>query len=143
MASATLTGWISDSQCGVKAQTTKPRLHDQLRPGRHGASTWFVHDADKKCMLIISGQSGGAAGHHVTYKGTFGRRNAQLSQSSTWLLQASKSFQFFQDGRRFGAPVLFCAAKYFRYDVGAAMSTLLIHAGRALTPTTELTNAGI
>ncbi|PYU69627.1 MAG: hypothetical protein DMG49_12860 [Acidobacteria bacterium] len=40
-----------------------------------------------------------------------------------------------------GAPVLFCAAKYFRYDV--AMSTILMHAGRALTPTTEITDAGI
>jgi N-acetylglucosamine-6-phosphate deacetylase len=42
-----------------------------------------------------------------------------------------------------GAPVLFCAAKYFRYDCCAAMTTLLIHAGRALTPTTEINDAGI
>jgi len=32
---------------------------------------------------------------------------------------------------------------YFRYDIVLAMSTLLIHAGRALTPTAEIKDAGI
>jgi len=38
---------------------------------------------------------------------------------------------------------LFCPAMHFRYDVVAAMSTLLVHAGRVLTPTTEINDAGI
>jgi len=38
---------------------------------------------------------------------------------------------------------LFCLAKHFRYDVGPAMATTLIHARRALTATTEIPDAGI
>jgi N-acetylglucosamine-6-phosphate deacetylase len=40
-------------------------------------------------------------------------------------------------------PVSFCGARNFRYDVHLPMSTILLHASRALTPTTELTDAGI
>jgi N-acetylglucosamine-6-phosphate deacetylase len=40
-------------------------------------------------------------------------------------------------------PVSFCSARNFRYDVDLPMSTILLHAARALTPTTEITDAGI
>src|SRR5260370_35496093 len=40
-------------------------------------------------------------------------------------------------------PVPFCAARKFRYDVGLPISTILLHAARALTPTTEIPDAGI
>jgi N-acetylglucosamine-6-phosphate deacetylase len=40
-------------------------------------------------------------------------------------------------------PVPFCAARNFRYDVDLLMSTILLHAARALTPTTEIPDAGI
>jgi N-acetylglucosamine-6-phosphate deacetylase len=41
------------------------------------------------------------------------------------------------------SPVLFCAGQQFRYDVVLTMTTILIHAGRALTPATEIAEAGI
>lgn len=40
-------------------------------------------------------------------------------------------------------PVLFCSASNFRYDVDLPMSTILLHAARALTPTAEIRDAGI
>ena len=40
-------------------------------------------------------------------------------------------------------PVSFCRPRNFRYDVDLPMSTILLRAGRALTPTTEITNVGI
>jgi N-acetylglucosamine-6-phosphate deacetylase len=40
-------------------------------------------------------------------------------------------------------PVPFCAARNFRYDVDLLMSTILLHAARALTPSTEIPDAGI
>jgi N-acetylglucosamine-6-phosphate deacetylase len=40
-------------------------------------------------------------------------------------------------------PVSFCSASNFRYDVDLPMSTILLHAARALTPTTEIPDAGI
>jgi N-acetylglucosamine-6-phosphate deacetylase len=41
------------------------------------------------------------------------------------------------------SPVLFCARPQFRYDVLQLMGTTLIHAGRALTPSLEIADAGI
>jgi N-acetylglucosamine-6-phosphate deacetylase len=40
-------------------------------------------------------------------------------------------------------PVLFCTKLHFRYDVLLHMTTTLIHAGRALTPSAEIADAGI
>jgi N-acetylglucosamine-6-phosphate deacetylase len=40
-------------------------------------------------------------------------------------------------------PVLFCASPDFRYDVDRPMTTILLHAARAFTPTTEIADAGI
>jgi N-acetylglucosamine-6-phosphate deacetylase len=40
-------------------------------------------------------------------------------------------------------PVSFCRVRNFRYDVDLPMSTILLHAARALTPTTEISDAGI
>ena len=40
-------------------------------------------------------------------------------------------------------PVAFCSPSNFRYDVDLPMSTILLHAARALTPTAEIPDAGI
>jgi N-acetylglucosamine-6-phosphate deacetylase len=40
-------------------------------------------------------------------------------------------------------PVSFCGPRNFRYDVDLPMSTILLHTARALTPTTEIADAGI
>jgi N-acetylglucosamine-6-phosphate deacetylase len=40
-------------------------------------------------------------------------------------------------------PVSFCRPPNFRYDVDLPMSTILLHAARALTPATEILDAGI
>jgi N-acetylglucosamine-6-phosphate deacetylase len=40
-------------------------------------------------------------------------------------------------------PVSFCGVSNFRYDVDLPMSTILLHAAHALTPTTEIPDAGV
>src|SRR3979409_1031353 len=40
-------------------------------------------------------------------------------------------------------PVLFCSRPGFRYDTLRTMTTTLVHAGRAITPSGEIRNAGI
>jgi N-acetylglucosamine-6-phosphate deacetylase len=37
----------------------------------------------------------------------------------------------------------FCDIRNFRYDIGLPMTTILLHAARAITPTAEITDAGI
>jgi N-acetylglucosamine-6-phosphate deacetylase len=40
-------------------------------------------------------------------------------------------------------PVLFCRSNNFRYDVGLSMTTTLLHASKALTPTAQIADAGV
>jgi hypothetical protein len=67
------TGWISDSQCGVKGANDKPGTAECTTKcvKEHGAKYVFVNDADKK-IYVVDAQDKVAehAGHHVTVKGT-------------------------------------------------------------------------
>lgn len=65
------TGWISDSQCGVKGANDKAGECTTKCVKEHGAKYVFVNDADHK-VYAIDDQDKVAdhAGHHVTVKGT-------------------------------------------------------------------------
>ncbi len=66
-----LTGWISDSQCGVKG--AKEGMADCTTKcvKEHGAKYVFVNDTDKKIYVVDAQDKVAAhAGHHVTVKGT-------------------------------------------------------------------------
>lgn len=65
------TGWISDSQCGVKGANDKAGECTTKCVKEHGAKYVFVNDADKK-VYVVDAQDKVAehAGHHVTVKGT-------------------------------------------------------------------------
>ena len=67
------TGWISDSQCGVKGANDKAGTAECTVKcvKEHGAKYVFVNDADKK-VYVVDAQDKVAphAGHHVTVKGT-------------------------------------------------------------------------
>jgi hypothetical protein len=67
------TGWISDSQCGVKGANDKAGTAECTTKcvKEHGAKYVFVNDADKK-VYAVDAQDKVAphAGHHVTVKGT-------------------------------------------------------------------------
>ena len=64
------TGWISDSQCGVKGANEKAGECTTKCVKEHGAKYVFVNDADKK-VYTVDAQDKVAehAGHHVTVKG--------------------------------------------------------------------------
>ena len=67
------TGWISDSQCGVKGANDKPGTAECTTKcvKEHGAKYVFVNDADKKVYVVDAQDKVAAhAGHHVTVKGT-------------------------------------------------------------------------
>jgi len=65
------TGWISDSQCGVKGANENARDCTIKCVKEHGAKYVFVNDADKKVYVIDAQDKVAAhAGHHVTVKGT-------------------------------------------------------------------------
>ena len=65
------TGWISDSQCGVKGANAKAGECTTKCVKEHGAKYVFVNDADKKIYAIDDQDKVAAhAGHHVTVKGT-------------------------------------------------------------------------
>ena len=65
------TGWISDSQCGVKGANAKAGECTTKCVKEHGAKYVFVNDADKKVYAIDDQDKVAAhAGHHVTVKGT-------------------------------------------------------------------------
>ena len=67
------TGWISDSQCGVKGANDKPGTAECATKcvKEHGAKYVFVNDADKKIYVVDAQDKVAAhAGHHVTVKGT-------------------------------------------------------------------------
>jgi hypothetical protein len=70
-ADSSLTGWISDSQCGVKGANEKAGECTTKCVKEHGAKYVFVNDADKK-VYVVDAQDKVAehAGHHVTVKGT-------------------------------------------------------------------------
>src|SRR5258708_33096143 len=67
------TGWISDSQSGVKGANDKAGTAECTTKcvKEHGAKYVFVNDADKK-IYVVDAQDKVAehAGHHVTVKGT-------------------------------------------------------------------------
>ena len=65
------TGWISDSQCGVKGANAKAGECTTKCVKEHGAKYVFVNDADKKVYAIDDQDKVAAhAGHHVTVKGS-------------------------------------------------------------------------
>ena len=70
-ADSSWTGWISDSQCGVKGANEKAGECTTKCVKEHGAKYVFVNDADKK-VYVVDAQDKVAdhAGHHVTVKGT-------------------------------------------------------------------------
>jgi hypothetical protein len=79
-ADSSLTGWISDSQCGVKGANEKAGECTTKCVKEHGAKYVFVNDADKK-VYVVDAQDKAAphAGHHVTVTGTVNGENLKLS----------------------------------------------------------------
>jgi hypothetical protein len=74
------TGWISDSQCGVKGANDKAGECTTKCVKEHGAKYVFVNDADKKVYVIDAQDKVAAhAGHHVTVKGTVDGETLKLS----------------------------------------------------------------
>ncbi len=70
-ADSSWTGWISDSQCGVKGANEKAGECTTKCVKEHGAKYVFVNDADKKVYVVDAQDKVAAhAGHHVTVKGT-------------------------------------------------------------------------
>ena len=72
-ADSSMTGWISDSQCGAKGANNKAGTAECTVKcvKEHGAKYVFVNDADKK-VYVVDAQDKVAehAGHHVAVKGT-------------------------------------------------------------------------
>jgi hypothetical protein len=81
-ADSSLTGWISDSQCGAKGANDKAGTAECTVKcvKEHGAKYVFVNDADKK-VYVVDAQEKVAehAGHHVTVKGTVEGETLKLS----------------------------------------------------------------
>jgi len=81
-ADSSLTGWISDSQCGVKGANDKAGTAECTVKcvKEHNAKYVFVNDADKK-VYVVDAQDKVAehAGHHVTVKGTVEGETLKLS----------------------------------------------------------------
>jgi hypothetical protein len=74
------TGWISDSQCGVKGANDKAGECTTKCVKEHGAKYVFVNDADKKIYVVDAQDKVAAhAGHHVTVKGTVEGDTLKLS----------------------------------------------------------------
>src|SRR5882672_11874699 len=74
------TGYISDSQCGVKGANDKAGECTTKCVKEHGAKYVFVNDADKKVYVIDAQDKVAAhAGHHVTVKGTVDGETLKLS----------------------------------------------------------------
>src|SRR5258707_4577541 len=76
------TGWISDSQCGVKGANDKAGTAECTTKcvKEHGAKYVFVNDADKKVYAIdAQDQVAPHAGHHVTVKGNVEGDTIKLS----------------------------------------------------------------
>ncbi len=79
-ADSSLTGWISDSQCGVKGANEKGGECTTKCVKEHGAKYVFVNDADKK-IYVVDAQDKAAphAGHHVVVTGTVDGGNLKLT----------------------------------------------------------------
>jgi hypothetical protein len=82
-ADGTWTGYISDSQCGVKGANDKHADCAAKCVKEHGAKYVFVNDADKK-VYAIDDQDKVAphAGHHVTVTGSVSGDSLKLSSLS-------------------------------------------------------------
>jgi hypothetical protein len=79
-ADTSLTGWISDSQCGAKGANAKAAECTTKCVNEHGAKYVFVNDADKKIYAIdAQDQVAAHAGHHVTVKGDVEGSTIKLS----------------------------------------------------------------
>ena len=74
------TGYISDSQCGVKGANDKAGECTTKCVKEHGAKYVFVNDADKKVYALDDQDKVAAhAGHHVTVKGSVDGDNLKLA----------------------------------------------------------------
>ncbi len=81
-ADSSLTGWISDSQCGAKGANDKAGTAECTTKcvKEHGAKYVFVNDADKKVYVVDAQDKVAAhAGHHVTVKGTVDGETLKLT----------------------------------------------------------------
>ena len=81
-ADSSMTGWISDSQCGVKGANDKAGTAECTTKcvKEHGAKYVFVNDADKKVYVVDAQDKVAAhAGHHVTVKGTVDGETLKLA----------------------------------------------------------------
>ena len=79
-ADSSMTGWISDSECGVKGANEKAAECTTKCVKDHGAKYVFVNDADKKVYVVDAQDKVAAhAGHHVTVKGTVDGETLKLS----------------------------------------------------------------
>ena len=79
-ADGTWTGYISDSECGVKGANEKHTACAAKCVNEHGAKYVFVNDSDKKVYAIDAQDKVAAhAGHHVTVKGSVDGDNLKLA----------------------------------------------------------------
>jgi len=70
-ADSSMTGYISDSQCGAKGANEKHTACAAKCVKEKGAKYVFVDDADKKVYAVADQDKvADHAGHHVTVKGT-------------------------------------------------------------------------
>src|SRR5713226_7826979 len=84
------TGYISDSECGVKGANDKAGECTTKCVKEHGAKYVFVNDADKKVYAIDAQDKVAAhAGHHVTVKGSV--EGDTLKLSSIYMAAPAKS----------------------------------------------------
>ena len=79
-ADSSMTGWISDSQCGAKGANAKAAECTTKCVKEHNAKYVFVNDADKKIYAIDDQDKVAAhAGHHVTVKGSVSGDSLKLA----------------------------------------------------------------
>jgi hypothetical protein len=77
------TGYISDSQCGVKGANDGAAECTTKCVKEHGAKYVFVNDADKKIYVVDAQDKVAAhAGHHVTVKGSVDGETLKLTSIS-------------------------------------------------------------
>jgi hypothetical protein len=82
-ADSSLTGWISDSQCGAKGAHEGAGECTTKCVKEKGAKYVFVNDADKK-VYVVDAQDKVAehAGHHVTVQGSVDGDTLKLASIS-------------------------------------------------------------
>jgi hypothetical protein len=79
-AESSMTGYISDSNCGAKGASEKHAECAAKCVKEKGASYVFVNDADHKVYSIdAQDKVAGHAGHHVTVKGSVDGDNLKLA----------------------------------------------------------------